>query len=124
MEQIVDESSLNVKATCFKKGVKSHVFHTEFTKRQGWYYDAIPFTGLSQGQENVSDFGVLSDIGVEGEGINVGDGLGLSVKGSAEYGQFSEISVDDRVDPMCQREQVSDVDRVDPLEMCQKNVVL
>ena len=117
----VEQRVLCPEATCFRKGVKFHVFRTGYGKNQ--HYDAH-VTGYSKEvSQAVVESCERSYVKGYGVGINVGDGLGSSGNSGAECGLVYNTNVEDRMDLMYQQEQVSYMDRVDQ-QSIRQNCVL
>ena len=107
----VEQSVLCPEATCFRKGVKVHVFRAGYGKNQ--HYDAHVKGYSTEVQQATVELCERTHVKGYGEGINVGDGLGSSRSSGAECGLVCNTNVEDRMDLMYHQEQVSHMDRVD-----------
>ena len=118
----VEKSVLCPEASCFRKGVKSHVFRVGYDENQ--HYDAPVKVYSNKASQVVVESSERACARGYGVGINVGDRAGSIVKYSgAECGLVCDINVEGRVDLKYQQEQVFCRDRVDQLGIWQRRVV-
>ena len=117
----VEQSVLCPEATCFREGVKFHVFRAGYSKNQ--HYDAPVKVYSNEASQAVVESCERSYVKGYGVGINVGDGVGSSVNSGAECGLVCNINVEDRVNLMYQQEQVFCRDRMDQQGIWQRRVV-